>query len=129
MLQARCRPDFGQEAFRSDGRCEFWMKDLDGDGTVVTYIVREVDGGHPADAQFALDAIAIAEETTESGRQRGRQRGMRRAVRRCGQSTTVVHPPFTSRLHIATAEAPARRSGRSVVGRCITTLDRTFLAR
>jgi hypothetical protein len=37
------------------------MHDLERDGSIVSRISGEVDGGHSAARDFALDAIAIAE--------------------------------------------------------------------
>ena len=50
---------------------ELRAEDLDGDGAIVLEVVREVDGGHAARAELALDAVAVGEGVRE-GRRDGR---------------------------------------------------------
>ena len=52
-----------------EDRVEFGAQDLERDFSVVAHVVREVDGGHGAGAELALDAVAVGE-----GGRRGRSR-------------------------------------------------------
>ena len=46
---------------------EFGVEDLDGDLAVVLEVVGEVDGGHAALAELALEAVAVGEGGGEAG--------------------------------------------------------------
>ena len=61
MLQGRDRLDLAQEPLGTDDRGELGLQDLDGDLAVVLEILREIDGGHAARAELALDAIAVGQ--------------------------------------------------------------------
>ena len=51
--------DFAQEPVGAERGPEIGMQHLDGDVALVLEIVREVDGGHPAGTEFAVDAVAV----------------------------------------------------------------------
>ena len=61
MLQIGGRLDLGEEALAADHRGELGPQHLDRDVAVVPEVVREVDGGHAARAELALDAVAVGE--------------------------------------------------------------------
>ena len=61
MLQRRDRLDLAQEPRGADDRGELGLQDLDGDLAVVLQVLREIDGGHPARAELALDAITVGQ--------------------------------------------------------------------
>jgi hypothetical protein len=68
MVEARNDPDFPKEEFGADHGTQDRPEDLDGDGTMMLEVVREVDSGHPALPEKArlavgrgLDPIAIGE--------------------------------------------------------------------
>ncbi len=61
MLQVGGHLDLVQEAFGAEHGGQLGVQHLDGDLAVVLDVVREVDGGHAAGAEFALDAIAVRE--------------------------------------------------------------------
>ena len=48
MLQVRRRLDLGQESCAADDRRQLGLQDLDRNFPIVTHIVREVHGRHPA---------------------------------------------------------------------------------
>ena len=55
--------DLADEALGAEGRGELGAEHLDGDLAVVLQVVGEVDGGHAALAELALDAVGGAEGT------------------------------------------------------------------
>ena len=61
MLQARGGADLAQEPLAAERRAEIGMQHLDGHVAIVLEVVREVDRGHAAGAEFALDAVAVGE--------------------------------------------------------------------
>jgi hypothetical protein len=67
VLQVRRRLDFGQETLGSDDGGQLRLEDLEGDLSTVLQVVGEVDGGHPAFAELALDAVAVDQGGGEAG--------------------------------------------------------------
>ncbi len=61
MLQPRRGADFAQEPLGAQRRAEIGVQDLDGHVALVLEVVREVDGGHAAGAELALDAVAVGQ--------------------------------------------------------------------
>jgi hypothetical protein len=60
VLQAGCEPDFTLEAFGTEGRGELGVQYLKGHLAVVLQIVREVNRGHAAAPELAVEAVAVA---------------------------------------------------------------------
>ena len=58
--------DLPEEPLGAERRAEFGPEDLDGDGAVVLEIAGEIDRGHPALAEFALDQVAAGEGGAEA---------------------------------------------------------------
>jgi hypothetical protein len=54
------------ESLGAERRAKVGMQHLDGDGTIMLEVVRELDRRHPARAKFALDAIPVGETGTQS---------------------------------------------------------------
>ena len=77
MLQASGDPDLPEESLRAERGGELGAQDLEGDGPIVPEIVSEIDGGHAAASELALDAIAIGQGGREEVGRLG-QRGNRR---------------------------------------------------
>ena len=71
MLQAGGEPDLALEPLRTEGVAEVRMEHLEGDGTVVPEVVRQVHRRHTAPAELALDAVALGEALLELGAQVG----------------------------------------------------------
>ena len=65
MLQLRGDLDLAQESVGANGDSKLRAEDLDSDLTVVTDVVREVDGGHATFADQTLDGIALFERGTQ----------------------------------------------------------------
>ena len=65
VLQVRGGPDLGEESLGPDGGGEVRPQHLDRDCSLVADVAREVDGGHTADTQLALDLIAAGERGGE----------------------------------------------------------------
>jgi hypothetical protein len=63
MIEASCGPDLTQESLRPECCSEFRMKKFERDGTIVLKISGEVNGGHAAAPEFALDPIAVGERS------------------------------------------------------------------
>ena len=61
MLQLRRGADLAEEPLAAERGAELGVQDLDGDVAVVPEVVREVDRGHAAGAELALDAVAVGE--------------------------------------------------------------------
>src|SRR6476619_4916611 len=59
MTQAGGDLDLAEEALGSDGAGQLRPEDLHGDRAVVLQVLSEVDGGHPAATELALDRIAV----------------------------------------------------------------------
>ena len=74
MLQVGGDLDLGEEAVAADDGGELGVQDLDGDLAAVLQVFGEVDGGHPALAQLALEAIAVGEGGGEAGGRYGHVR-------------------------------------------------------
>ena len=66
-LQLRGDVDLAQEAFGADGLRELRAKHLDRDKATMLDVAREVDGGHAAVAEFAVDGVAAGEGDGEAG--------------------------------------------------------------
>ena len=60
MLQRRRRLDLDHEPLGAEHRGEFRLEHLDRDLAIVLEVVREIDRGHAARAELALDAVAIS---------------------------------------------------------------------
>ena len=67
MLQAGGDPDLLEESLRSERGGELGAQDLERDGAIVPEVVREVDHGHAAAAELALDAVAVGQGGREEG--------------------------------------------------------------
>jgi hypothetical protein len=61
VLQLRREADLGEEALAADHGTELGMQHLDGDLALVLEVLGEVDGGHPALAELALEPVAVGE--------------------------------------------------------------------
>ncbi len=59
MLQVGGDLDLGQEAIAADDGAELGVEDLDRDLAAVLQVLGEVDGGHAALAELALEAVAV----------------------------------------------------------------------
>ena len=89
-----------------EDRVEFGAQDLERDFSVVAHVVREVDGGHGAGAELALDAVAVGE-----GGRRGRSaRAVGEGGRR-GRSARAVESRCGS--PITDASEAGREAGRT----------------
>ena len=54
---------FREEALGAERGGELGAQDLDGDVAIVLEVVREIDGGHAARAELALDAVAVGQSS------------------------------------------------------------------
>ena len=61
MLKVGRDLDFLDEALAAQADGELRLEDLDGDPALVPDVAREVDGGHSALADLALELVAIGE--------------------------------------------------------------------
>ena len=61
MLQVGRGPDLAEEPLGADHGGELGPQDLDGDLAVVPQVLGEVNGGHAALAELALDPIAVGQ--------------------------------------------------------------------
>ena len=67
VLQVGGGLDLAQEPFGADHGGEFGAEDLYRDVAVVFEITREIDRGHAALPELALDGVAVCEGSGESG--------------------------------------------------------------
>ena len=67
MLEVGGDLDLGEEAVAADDGGELGVEDLDGDLAAVLQVLGEVDGGHAALAQLALETIAVGQGSLEPG--------------------------------------------------------------
>ena len=77
MLELCRDPDLAQESLGADRGRELRPQHLDGDRPVVLEILGQKDGGHPALAELALEAVAVGESRCEA---RGRCRHLSPSV-------------------------------------------------
>ena len=98
--------DLREEPLGADDGGELGAEHLDGDLAVVAEVLGEVDGGHAALAQLALDPVAVGQ---------GRAEGIQRRGRHSGRADAT--PPRPSRRSKRYAEPRADGSwpGRSMV--------------
>ena len=61
MLEPGGEPDLALEPLRAERRGQLRMQDLEGDGAVVPNVPGEVDRGHAAAPELALEAVAVAQ--------------------------------------------------------------------
>ncbi len=66
MLKVRGRLDLGQEALRPDDGRELGLQDFQRDLTLVAEVLGQVDRGHAALAELALDAVAALERRVQA---------------------------------------------------------------
>ena len=59
MLEPGGRPDFVQEALRTESSCKFGVEHLEGHRPLVLEITGEINSGHAARTEFPLEAIAV----------------------------------------------------------------------
>ena len=67
MVKLRDQSDFSQESLAAKLSRDVGPQHLQGHIAVVLQIVREVDCRHPALAQFAVEAVAVAQGTGKLG--------------------------------------------------------------
>ena len=70
MLQRRRKRDLSAKALRPERSSQVLMQDFERDRPAVPCVPREVHGGHPAAAQFALQRVAGAEGVLKTLRNR-----------------------------------------------------------
>ena len=78
MLEIGGDLDLGEEAVAADDGGQLGVQDLDGDLAAVLQVLGEVDGGHAALAELAVEAIAVGEGIGEAVRRRWRSSRSRR---------------------------------------------------
>ena len=83
MPEARGRLDLAQEALGAERGGELGAQDLDRDLAVVPEVLGEVDRGHAARAELALDPVAVGERRVEAVRGCGHW-GQGESTRRVG---------------------------------------------
>ena len=78
MLEPGGRADLAQEALGAEAAGELGVQHLEGDGAVVAEVAGEIDGGHAAAAELALERVsgraARPAEGVCSARSAGRNR-------------------------------------------------------
>jgi hypothetical protein len=74
MLQVRGDPDLREKTLDSENRAELRIQHFDCDRAIVAQIARQIDGGHPAGADLAIDRVATLQGRAELGQQGHRSR-------------------------------------------------------
>jgi hypothetical protein len=67
MLKAGSEADLPLEPFGAEGDRQLRVQDLEGDVAIVLEIAREVDRGHTASPELALEHVAVSEGVRELG--------------------------------------------------------------
>ena len=67
MLQVGGGPDLADKPLRADHGGQLGAQHLDRHLAIVAEVVRQVDGGHPARTELALDAVAVGEGGGKAG--------------------------------------------------------------
>ena len=65
MLQPRGQTDLALEPLRAHRGSQLAVEHLEGDGTVVPQVERQIDSRHSAAPQLALDGVAPGERSLE----------------------------------------------------------------
>ena len=96
MIQARGQLNLSKKALAAERFGEIGMQHFDRDFPIVLEVVGQVDGGHPARAELAVEAIAIGERFDQERRASTRrgyieQAGAAKLSRRVG--STYLCPP------------------------------------
>ena len=86
--------DLAQEALGAERGGELGAEDLDGDLAVVLEVVGEVDRGHAALAELALDAVAVGQRRGEAVEWAGRHASNSRT--RCSAFASTRAKPGSS---------------------------------
>ena len=66
MLEVRGDLDLGQEPLAAQDGGELGVKQLDRHAPAMAQVLGEIDGGHPALAELALDPIAVGDGGCET---------------------------------------------------------------
>ena len=73
VLELRREPDLAQEPLGAEEGGKFRAEHLDCDQAVVLQIASEIDRGHPAATELALDTVAAGQRRLEAVQQLGDQ--------------------------------------------------------
>jgi hypothetical protein len=65
MLELRGEADLSEKTLGAEHRRELRMEDLQRHGTAVLQIARQVDPGHPAAPELALEQVAAAKSISK----------------------------------------------------------------
>ena len=76
VLEVGGDPDLAEEAVGAERGGELGAEHLDGDRPLVLEVLGEVDRGHAAFADLALDVVAISQRGSESVDRSGQMRGL-----------------------------------------------------
>lgn len=97
VLKRSCCADLMQEAFGTQSRRQLRVEDLEGDQPFVPKVAGEIDHGHAAPAELALDVVAVTQGILKSG-------GV-------DQGTSEVSPELCEGLRVTTSELRATWAG------------------
>ena len=67
MVEPRGRADLAQEAIGTQRMRQLGAEHLERHFAIVLQVAGEIDGGHPADAELALDRVAARQSRRETG--------------------------------------------------------------
>jgi hypothetical protein len=65
MLEIRRDADLAQKAIGAEHRAELRIEDLERDAAVVLDVAREIDGGHAAATDLAIESVRVAQRALE----------------------------------------------------------------
>src|SRR5258705_277000 len=68
MLKARHEPNLALEALRAEARRHLGMQHLQRDRPIVLQVMGQIDRGHAASPELALERIAVSERVAQSCR-------------------------------------------------------------
>ncbi len=118
MLEPGGELDLAEEPVGTQGRRQLWVEHLEGDRPVVAQIVGEVNHGHAAAAELALDAVLVGKGNLEASQhirqgRSGERKGPNVTLARvAGPERSVCHPEPFATLRVNSAKEPKGRGRR-----------------
>src|SRR5439155_18125764 len=112
MIEPGGQVDLAHEPIRTELQGQLRAEHLDGDPAVVSYVVRQVDGGHATLAELELDRVAAGERRLEARKHGGTlkvcriYRGRRRLPPCASASTWAERRSRRSRCHLRVRRSP-----------------------
>ena len=89
MLEPGGELDLAEEAVGAEGGCQLGVENFQRDWPVVLHVLDEVDRGHAAAAELALELVAVTQGVPEGGERLG-QSELREGIGACRRESQGV---------------------------------------